>query len=131
MKRWKPAVVVEATRQLGYPESDIVAMGILLLKCTLLYILPRTSVLGAVFLTAYLGGAVASQRQWMVQRGISRDIRCAGLERSVAAGYPRANLTALTESFNWPHLDVSRGSIAKIVVQTISMFYDFHGRPYL
>jgi hypothetical protein len=61
MKLWKPAVVVEATRQLGYPESDIVGIGILLLTCTLLYIFPRTSVLGAVLLTGYLGGAVASQ----------------------------------------------------------------------
>jgi hypothetical protein len=61
MKLWKPAVVVEATRQLGYPESDIVGIGILLLTCTLVYFLPRTSVLGAVLLTGYLGGAVASQ----------------------------------------------------------------------
>jgi hypothetical protein len=61
MKLWKPAVVVEATRQLGYPESDIVGIGVLLLTCTLLYIFPRTSILGAIFLTGYLGGAVASQ----------------------------------------------------------------------
>ena len=61
MKLGKPAVVVEATRQLGYPESDIVGIGILLLTCTLLYVLPRTSVLGAILLTGYLGGAVASQ----------------------------------------------------------------------
>ena len=61
MKLWKPAVVVEATRQLGYPESDIVGIGVLLLTCTLLYLVPRTSILGAVLLTGYLGGAVASQ----------------------------------------------------------------------
>ena len=61
MKLWKPAVVVEATGQLGYPESDIVGIGILLLTCTLLYIFPRTSIIGAVLLTGYLGGAVASQ----------------------------------------------------------------------
>jgi hypothetical protein len=53
--------VVEATKQLGYPESDIVGIGVLLLFCTLLYILPRTSILGAILLTGYLGGAVASQ----------------------------------------------------------------------
>jgi DoxX-like family len=61
MKLWKPAVVVEATRQLGYPESDIVGIGVLLLTCTLLYIFPRTSILGAILLTGYLGGALASQ----------------------------------------------------------------------
>ena len=61
MKLFKPAVVVEATKQLGYPESGIVAIGVLLLVCTVLYLLPRTSGLGAILLTAYLGGAVASQ----------------------------------------------------------------------
>lgn len=61
MKLWKPAVVVEATRQLGYPESVIVGIGVLLLTCTLLYIFPRTSILGAILLSGYLGGAVASQ----------------------------------------------------------------------
>jgi len=61
MKLGKPAVVVEATRQLGYPESDIVGIGILLLVCTVLYVVPRASILGAILLTGYLGGAVASQ----------------------------------------------------------------------
>jgi hypothetical protein len=61
MKLFKPAVVVEATRQLGYPESDIVSIGVVLLVCTLLYLFPRTSILGAILLTGYLGGAVASQ----------------------------------------------------------------------
>jgi hypothetical protein len=61
MKLAKPAVVVEATRQLGYPESDIVGIGVLLLTLTLLYVFPRTSILGAILLTGYLGGAVASQ----------------------------------------------------------------------
>jgi hypothetical protein len=61
MKLWKPAVVVEATRQLGYPESEIVGIGVLLLACTLLYVLPRTSILGAILLAGYMGGAIASQ----------------------------------------------------------------------
>lgn len=61
MKLFKPAFVLEANRQLGYPESDIVGIGVLLLTCTALYIVPRTSILGAVLLTGYLGGAVASQ----------------------------------------------------------------------
>lgn len=61
MKLWKPAVVLEATQQLGYPESEIAGIGALLLICTLLSTFPRTSILGAILLTGYLGGAVASQ----------------------------------------------------------------------
>jgi hypothetical protein len=60
MKLFKPAFVVEATVKLGYPESTIIGIGILLLTCTLLYVIPRTSLLGAILLTGYLGGAVAS-----------------------------------------------------------------------
>src|SRR5581483_12467643 len=60
MKLAKPAFVVQATVQLGYPESTIVGIGLTLLVCTLLYLIPRTAVLGAVLLTGYLGGAVAS-----------------------------------------------------------------------
>lgn len=60
MKLFKPAVVVEATVQLGYPESVIVGLGIVLLISTVLYIIPRTSVLGAILLTGYFGGAVAT-----------------------------------------------------------------------
>jgi hypothetical protein len=61
MKLLKPAAVLKATRDLGYPESDIVGIGILLLACTLLYLFPRSSILGAILLTGYLGGAIASQ----------------------------------------------------------------------
>jgi hypothetical protein len=60
MKLLKPAIVVETTRQLGYPESTIVGIGIALLASTVLYIIPRTSILGAILLTGYLGGAVAT-----------------------------------------------------------------------
>jgi len=60
MKLAKPPFVVHATLQLGYQESAIVGIGVTLLVCTLLYIVPRTSALGAVLLTGYLGGAVAS-----------------------------------------------------------------------
>jgi hypothetical protein len=60
MKLWKPAFVVEATTGLGYPESSIVGLGIVVLACTVLYLIPRTAVLGAILLTGYLGGAVAS-----------------------------------------------------------------------
>src|SRR2546427_6285361 len=56
----KPAPVVEGTVKLGYPESVIIPLGIVLLTCTILYVIPRTSVLGAILLTGYLGGAVAT-----------------------------------------------------------------------
>ena len=60
MKVAKPAFVVEATMKLGYPEAAIAGIGMTLLACTLLYVIPRTSLLGALLLTGYLGGAVAS-----------------------------------------------------------------------
>jgi len=60
MKLVKPQVVVDTTLQLGYPESTITGMGVALILSTTAYLLPRTSLLGAVLLTAYLGGAVAS-----------------------------------------------------------------------
>lgn len=60
MKLVKPAPVVEATVKLGYPENTIVGMGIVLLVSTILYLIPRTAVLGAILLTGYLGGAVAT-----------------------------------------------------------------------
>ena len=60
MKLFKPAMVVEATVRLGYPENTIAPIGIVLLVCTFVYVIPRTSVLGAVLLTGYLGGAVAT-----------------------------------------------------------------------
>ncbi len=53
--------VIEATAQLGYPAASVVPIGVILLCCTAAYAIPRTSVLGAVLTTAYLGGAVASQ----------------------------------------------------------------------
>ena len=60
MKLFKPAVVVDATLKVGYAESTIVPLGIVLLACTILYVAPLTSVLGAILLTGYLGGAVAT-----------------------------------------------------------------------
>ena len=56
----KPEPVVMGTLELGYQESVILPLGVLLLVCTVLYIIPKTSVLGAILLTGYLGGAVAT-----------------------------------------------------------------------
>jgi hypothetical protein len=61
LKLIKAAPAVEATLQLGYPENTIFGMGALLLSCVALYMIPRTAVLGAILLTGYLGGAVATQ----------------------------------------------------------------------
>lgn len=60
MKLIKPAFVVEATVKLGYPERVILGIGVVLVICTLIYLIPRTAVLGAILLTGYLGGAVAT-----------------------------------------------------------------------
>jgi len=60
MKLVKPAVVVEGTVRLGYPETVILPLGIVLIACTVVYLIPRTAVLGAILLTGYLGGAVAT-----------------------------------------------------------------------
>lgn len=60
MKLFKPPAVVQATVQLGYPESTIVGIGLALLLCTALYAIPRTATVGAILLTGYLGGAVAT-----------------------------------------------------------------------
>lgn len=60
MKFVKPAPVIQGTVELGYPESVITGLGIVLLVCTVLYAIPRTAVLGAILLTGYLGGAVAT-----------------------------------------------------------------------
>jgi len=54
-------VVLEAGKQIGFPGVSMArGLGLVLLACTLLYLVPRTSVLGAILVTAYLGGAVAT-----------------------------------------------------------------------
>ena len=55
-------VVTETMVALGYPTDPGLArlLGVLTLLCTLLYVFPRTSILGAILLTGYLGGAMAT-----------------------------------------------------------------------
>lgn len=60
-KVMKEAHVLQAQVQLGIPESLTVGIGIVALVCTVLYAIPRTAILGAILLTGYLGGAVATQ----------------------------------------------------------------------
>jgi hypothetical protein len=57
----KPAPVVKAFAKLNFPIRLAVPLGIIELVCILLYVIPRTSILGAIFLTGYLGGAIAIQ----------------------------------------------------------------------
>ena len=60
MKFIKPQQVIDGTVALGYGVEHITILGILGLTSTLLYAFPRTSILGAILLTAYFGGAVAT-----------------------------------------------------------------------
>src|SRR5262245_8140386 len=60
MKFMKPAPVAEGFAHLGYDDGLALGLGILELVCTAVYVIPRTSVLGAVLLTGYLGGATAT-----------------------------------------------------------------------
>jgi len=53
-------VVVTTSEKMGIPGNLARTLGVLGLLCTLLYAVPRTSVLGAILLTGYLGGAIAS-----------------------------------------------------------------------
>ena len=56
----KPEPVVQATLQLGYPESTITTIGILVIICAIIYAIPRSALLGAILLTGFLGGAIAT-----------------------------------------------------------------------
>jgi hypothetical protein len=60
MKFMKPAPVVQGFAHLGYLESAAFNLGVLEIACTVVYLIPQTSVLGAILLTGYLGGATAS-----------------------------------------------------------------------
>jgi hypothetical protein len=54
-------VAVEGTTRLGYPADLVVVIGLVELACLLVYVIPRTAPIGALLLTAYLGGATATQ----------------------------------------------------------------------
>lgn len=60
LKLIKIRPVIEGTVRLGYSESTIVGMGVALLASVILHVIPQTSILGAILLTGYLGGAVAT-----------------------------------------------------------------------
>jgi hypothetical protein len=60
MKLLQVEPAMKGTAELGWPVSTLFGIGVVELLCVLAYVLPRTSVLGAVLLTGYLGGAVAT-----------------------------------------------------------------------
>jgi hypothetical protein len=60
MKFMQLPVVISTPESLGWSASKVVLLGAILLPCTVLYVIPRTSVLGAILITGYLGGAVAT-----------------------------------------------------------------------
>jgi hypothetical protein len=62
MKLAAPSAVTDAGSELGFAgESATRQLGVILLICTIIHVVPRTTVLGAILLTGYLGGAVATQ----------------------------------------------------------------------
>jgi DoxX-like family len=60
MKLVKPDPIVEGFAHLGWDESLALSLGILEITCAVIYLIPWTSVLGAILVTGYLGGAIAT-----------------------------------------------------------------------
>jgi DoxX-like family len=60
VKLMRLPVAVEGTKQLGYPESIVLVLGIIQAIALILYLIPRTAIFGAIIWTGYLGGAVAT-----------------------------------------------------------------------
>ncbi|MFU1479467.1 DoxX family protein [Roseovarius sp. C7] len=54
-------VAANSLRDLGWPEGYVLVIGVIELTCLILYLIPRTSTLGAILMTALLGGAMATQ----------------------------------------------------------------------
>ena len=60
MKLLKLPIVLDASAKLGFSAPVVFTIGVILLFCVILYVIPQTSVLGAILLTGYLGGAVCT-----------------------------------------------------------------------
>lgn len=56
----KPAGMEEGLKSIGWRMDQLTGLGIIELSCTILYLIPKTAVLGAILLAAYMGGAVAT-----------------------------------------------------------------------
>jgi hypothetical protein len=60
MKLLRVPAVIEGMAHYGYPEHLLLSIGMLEIGCTIVYMIPRTAILGAILMTAYLGGATAT-----------------------------------------------------------------------
>ena len=60
MKLLKPPGLAEGFASIGWPEQYALGLGLLELTCAVVYLIPRTAFLGAILVTGYLGGAVAT-----------------------------------------------------------------------
>lgn len=60
MKLAKPRFVAEGFNHLGWPENDALGIGLMEIACVVVYVIPRTCVLGAILMTGCLGGAIAT-----------------------------------------------------------------------
>ena len=60
MKLLKPAAVIQGFNHFAYPLATVTPLGIVEIACAVLYLIPGTSIFGAVLLTGYLGGATAT-----------------------------------------------------------------------
>ena len=74
VKLVRPDLFVVGFTRFGYDQSVVLPLGVVQLVCTVLYLFPRTAVLGAVLLTGYMGGAIATHLRvgdpYFVQLGI-------------------------------------------------------------
>ncbi|CAN5773675.1 hypothetical protein BH23GEM7_BH23GEM7_38230 [soil metagenome] len=84
------APYVEGTVKFGYADHLASWIGLVLILSTLLYVIPRTAVLGAILLTGYLGGATASQLRGRPVVPLPRRLRGSGLGRALPARRPAA-----------------------------------------
>jgi hypothetical protein len=71
MKLMRPPSLVQTIGQFGFAESLIIPIGIIELVCTVIYLIPRTAVLGSILITGYLGGAIVTNlrvgsNQWFM-----------------------------------------------------------------
>lgn len=60
MKLAKPEFVVEGSEKLGWGEHLLIGLGIVEVSCAIIYLIPQTAVLGAILVTGYMGGAIAT-----------------------------------------------------------------------
>ncbi len=109
MKIVKPQPVLDATAKLGYSESTLVPLAIVLLASAIIYLIPRTAVIGAILLTGYLGGAVASHVRIgdpaLEPRSPSSSPSCSGPDWHCAMNLCVRSCSAATQRFETNELN--------------------------